>query len=502
VTSDSLPEILTWLRAQAPLSAAMTGDSRKVARGDIFIAYPGNVSDGRRFVAPAIANGAVAILYDDRADYVYDGSVPAMKVSQLKSNAGYIAAAWYGVPSAQMFSIGVTGTSGKSTSALWLAQALASLGHRPVLIGTLGAGLLGQLIDTGHTTPDPIDVERLLARLHARGADALAMEVTSVGLTEGRVNGLTFDVALFTNLSHDHLDYHGSMEAYREAKAMLFAWPGLRAGVINADDPAGIDMQNAMGEDVERLTFSAAGNRTADLYALDISSGTSGMDVTIDGKFGKRSFSCNILGRYNADNLLGVLCVLLAAGVEMDAALEALATITPAPGRLEPVVSGVDDGAPPEPLVLVDYAHKPDALEKVLLALRPTAQMRGGKLIALFGCGGDRDRAKRPLMGEIAARLADKVVVTSDNPRSESPESIVDEIVAGIVKEPGGGLFRITDRRAAISRTIRDANVSDVVLIAGKGHEAYQDVGGVKSEFSDHLVAREALLARSTVTPC
>jgi UDP-N-acetylmuramoyl-L-alanyl-D-glutamate--2,6-diaminopimelate ligase len=502
MTDAGVAKVMSWLRDHVPLSTAMTSDSRKVERGDIFIAYPGRVSDGRRFIPAAIERGAAAILYDSRDDFAYAGQVPAMPVADLKHQAGHIASDWYGVPSAQMFSIAVTGTSGKSTSALWLAQALAALGHKPVLIGTLGAGFLGELTDTGHTTPDPVDVERLLARLHARGADVLAMEVTSVGLVEGRANGLAFDVALFTNLSHDHLDYHGSMESYRRAKAMLFSWPGLRAGVVNADDPAGADMLAALSEGVTRLTFSASGNPDTDLFARDIVARNTGMDITLDGRFGKRSFSCSVLGRYNADNLLGVLCVLLAAGVEMDLALEALASITPAPGRLEPVVGHEGDASVLEPLVLVDYAHKPDALEKVLLALRPTANTRGGKLIALFGCGGDRDRAKRPVMGEIASRLADRVVVTSDNPRSESPDAIVDEIVAGVTRAPEAGLIRITDRRMAICRTIGDADVSDVVLIAGKGHETYQEIAGVKSEFSDLLVAREALLARSAVAPC
>jgi UDP-N-acetylmuramoyl-L-alanyl-D-glutamate--2,6-diaminopimelate ligase len=226
------------------------------------------------------------------------------------------------------------------------------------------------------------------------------------------------------------------------------------------------------------------------------------MDLTIDGRFGRHSFATRVIGRYNADNLLGVLCVLLAAGVEIDAAIQSLQAITPAPGRLEPVNSASPDGSSDEPLVLVDYAHKPDALEKVLLALRSTADSRGGKLIALFGCGGDRDRGKRPLMGEIAARLADRVIVTSDNPRSESPEAIVEEIVAGVTREPRSGLYRITDRRVAIARAIGDAEPSDIVLIAGKGHETYQEIAGIKSEFSDRLVAREALRARTQVASC
>jgi len=499
---EALSDIVTWLRNRVPLSAGMTSDSRKVGRGDIFVAYPGQTSDGREFIAAAIKQGAQAILYDARDDFAYTGERPALAVADLKQLAGAIAALWYGSPSAQMFSIAVTGTSGKSTCALWLAQSLASLGHKPALVGTLGAGFLDALLDTGHTTPDPVALQALLARLRDRGADVLSIEVTSIAITEGRANGLTFDVALFTNLSRDHLDYHGSMDAYANAKASLFKWPGLGAGVINIDDAAAARMKGAMHAEASCLTFSASGNSQADIFAAAIESRASGMDLTIDGRFGRHSFATRVIGRYNADNLLGVLCVLLAAGVEIDAAIQSLQAITPAPGRLEPVNSASPDGSSDEPLVLVDYAHKPDALEKVLLALRSTADSRGGKLIALFGCGGDRDRGKRPLMGEIAARLADRVIVTSDNPRSESPEAIVEEIVAGVTREPRSGLYRITDRRVAIARAIGDAEPSDIVLIAGKGHETYQEIAGIKSEFSDRLVAREALRARTQVASC
>lgn len=493
--------VLEWLRAQVPLAAHLTSDSRKVASGDVFLAYPGEKFDGRAFIEQAIGSGAAAVLFDPADSFVPDPRVASFAVSQLKTLAGEIAAGWYGEPSKRLFSIAITGTSGKSTSALWLAQLFEALGHRSALIGTLGAGMLNALSDTGHTTPDPVDVERLLARLVKEGAEVLAMEVTSVGLVEGRVNGLHFDAALFTNLSRDHLDYHGTMEEYCAAKARLFSWPGLIAGVINLDDPASLAMRSAMFAEVQCITYSAAGQSDADLYATDIEFQEHGMQVKVAGRFGEHSIKAPVVGRYNVDNLLGVVAVGLAAGIEIGQLATALTCISAAPGRLEPVLPKEGDHQS-GPLVLVDYAHKPDALEKVLEACRPMALQRQGKLIVLFGCGGDRDRGKRPIMGEIGARLADRLVLTSDNPRSESPALILDEIYAGVPELLKSKVEKMVDRRSAIESVVAHASRRDVVVIAGKGHESYQEIAGIKAPFSDVGEARLALSLRAEAAPC
>ena len=357
----------------------MTSDSRKVASGDVFLAYPGEKFDGRGFIKQAIENGAAALLFDPADNFVASAALSSFAVADLKMLAGEIAAGWYGEPSKRLFSIAVTGTSGKSTSALWLAQVFEALGHRAALIGTLGAGMLNALKDTGHTTPDPVDLERLLAKLVKEGAEVMAMEVTSVGLVEGRANGLHFDAALFTNLSRDHLDYHGTMDQYRAAKARLFSWPGLIAGVINLDDAASLAMRSAMFAGVQCISYSAAGHIDADLYATDIEFLEHGVQVRIAGRFGEHVIKAPIVGRYNVDNLLGVVAVGLAAGIEFQQLSQALASISAAPGRLEPVLpqQGSDQ---PGPLVLVDYAHKPDALEKVLEACRPICAAAAGKI--------------------------------------------------------------------------------------------------------------------------
>ena len=369
------------------------------------------------------------------------------------------------------------------------------------MIGTLGAGLLGDLADTGHTTPDPVHVERLLAKLVRQGANVMAMEVTSVGLIEGRVNGLHFDVVLFTNLSRDHLDYHGSMDAYRDAKASLFGWPGLLAGVVNLDDAAAPAICLAMSADVKAITFSASGKPNADLYATGIEPLERSTRLSLAGRFGSGVIEAPIMGRYNVDNLLGVLAVALASGVGFEQIAASVDQIRAAPGRLEPVL-GESSESIEGPLTLIDYAHKPDALEKVLEACRPLAVQRGGQLVAVFGCGGDRDRGKRPIMGEIGARLADQVVLTSDNPRSEVAELILEEIYSGVPVALRAKVTRLVDRRVAIEKTLRQATVKDVVLIAGKGHEEYQDVGGVKLPFSDMGEARRVLAARFGVRSC
>jgi UDP-N-acetylmuramoyl-L-alanyl-D-glutamate--2,6-diaminopimelate ligase len=500
MNDQTVTDVINWLRAELPLSAHLTSDSRQVEAGDVFIAYPGERYDGRQFIDAAKSSAAAAVLFDPVDGFVAPEDIRGLAVSDLKKKAGHIASAWYGDPSQRLFSIGVTGTSGKSTCALWLAQLFEALGHRAALIGTLGAGMLDSLKDTGHTTPDPVGLQRLLARLVRQGANVMAMEATSVGLVEGRVNGLHFDVVLFTNLSRDHLDYHGSMERYRDAKALLFGWPNLLAGVVNLDDAAAPSMRRAMAAGVEQITFSANGNQRADVYASRMEFLPHGMRLTIGGRFGATEVEAPVVGRFNVDNLLGVMAVALASGVDFDSLRQGVAQLRAAPGRLEPVHFGAEPIA--APLVLVDYAHKPDALEKVLEACRPMVAQRGGRLIAVFGCGGDRDRGKRPMMGEIASRLADHVVLTSDNPRSEVPETILEEIFAGVPPSLAIKVERLADRRVAIASTLRHAHPSDVIVIAGKGHEDYQEAKGIKSPFSDVAEARAALQRRAEVAAC
>jgi UDP-N-acetylmuramoyl-L-alanyl-D-glutamate--2,6-diaminopimelate ligase len=489
---------VAWISSVAATSAELTTDSRTVAPGDVFCAYPGAVTDGRRFIPEAIRRGAAAVLWDPAQGFAWNPQWPVAHrpVADLKALCGPIAAQWYGHPSKTLFSIGVTGTSGKSSSALWLAQAYEALGRRAAVVGTLGAGPPEALVDTGHTTPDPVRLQRLLARFVRDSIQVVVMEVSSIGLEEGRVNGMHFDLALFCNLSRDHLDYHGTMEAYAAAKARLFAWPGLSHALLNLDDPRAPQMAEvARSRNVTVHGFSTLAAPGATFRADHVSYAALGMEFDLHGPFGTRHFSTPLIGTYNVSNLLGVFSALVVGGIDTDLALRAMARLTPAPGRLERVPSDVG------PMVLVDYAHKPDALEKAIRACRPLVEARGGQLTVVFGCGGDRDPGKRPLMGSIAAELADRLVVTSDNPRSEDPAVIASAILEGI--PPGAIPFVLElDRRMAIERAISEAKDRDLVLIAGKGHETYQETLGVKSAFSDVAEARRALQASFGVGAC
>ncbi len=495
INSSRYQAACDWLKANVAPSAQLTCDSRTIANGDVFMAYAGARADARHFIPKVIAQKAGAVMWDLAPEpfvWSQDWQVPNYAQSGLKQACGHIAADWYGHPSHQLWSVGITGTSGKSSCALWIAQAFSNLGKRCAVVGTLGIGFVDKLTDTGLTTPDPVWLQRSLRQLVNDGAQALAMEVSSIGLQEGRTNGMKFDVALFTNLSRDHLDYHGDMPTYEAAKAQLFAWDGLRHAVINLDDAAGPRMAAiARANGVEVLGFGTQAQEAL-LRASDLTYSADGMRFNLHGPFGSRAFATTLIGHYNVSNLLGVLGVLLVSGVSIDDALKALQQLKPAAGRLERVAATSDKTVP---LVLVDYAHKPDALEKALAACRPLAQARNGKLIVVFGCGGDRDTGKRPLMGAIAERLADQVVLTSDNPRSETPSAIIDAIVAGI-HQPQQVAIEV-DRRLAIHNTLREADVHDVILIAGKGHESYQEIAGVKYPFADVAVAQAALAERT-----
>ncbi|TMI08409.1 MAG: UDP-N-acetylmuramoyl-L-alanyl-D-glutamate--2,6-diaminopimelate ligase [Betaproteobacteria bacterium] len=485
VTTSPDAEIAALL-SKLPLPITrITSDSRHVRRGDTFAAYRGLHQDGRRFIAEAIGRGAGAILWDAEGfNWSPEWKLPHLAVDNLKTRLGYIADVVYGHPSRELWMVGVTGTNGKTSCAHWIAAGLDAAGRRAAVVGTLGNGLWDSLAPATHTTPDAAELQELLREFRTRGAEAVAMEVSSHGLDQGRVNGVAFDVALFTNLSRDHLDYHGTMAAYGAAKARLFAWPGLRVGVVNADDPFGqslIDAARTKGRKVLTYGFGAA-----DIVGGRLTATNTGLAFAVETPWGRGEIYSRLVGAFNAANLLGVLGVLLVSGVALESALGFLATADAPPGRMQRL------GGEAAPLVIVDYAHTPDALDKVLTSLR-SAVVSPGELVCVFGCGGDRDRGKRPEMGRVAARLADRVIVTSDNPRSEDPGAIISDIVHGI-RDTGNRRYAVElDRARAIATAIGEAKVGDVVLLAGKGHEPYQERAGVRHPFLDADHAARAL---------
>jgi UDP-N-acetylmuramoyl-L-alanyl-D-glutamate--2,6-diaminopimelate ligase len=474
--------VLDQLRRQGVEAARLCLDSRAVAPGDVFVALKGYRTDGRAYIGQAVERGAAAVLYE--AGEVAPIAVPHVAVEKLDRLAGDIAHLVYGRPSEKLWLAGVTGTNGKTSVSQWIAQAMNALGRKCAFIGTIGAGFPGDLADAINTTPDAVSLHRLFAQFVEAGAAGCAMEVSSIGLDQGRVNGAQFDVAVFTNLTRDHLDYHGDIDAYGEAKERLFSLPGLEAAVVNLDDPFGERLAEQLSGRVRTIGYTLAGRTGASevLAAQHLAMTAAGMSFKVDGV----TIEAPIVGRFNASNLLAVIGTLLAAGAPFGDIAHALRTIAPPPGRMQPV------GGLGEPLAVVDYAHTPDALEQALLALRETATARGGILTCVFGCGGDRDPGKRPQMGAIAERLADAVVLTSDNPRSEDPLAILASIRTGMAGAP----VIEPDRGAAIRRAIGTAGKNDVVLIAGKGHEPYQEIAGMRHAFSDIEQARAALGAR------
>ena len=482
--------------------SGLTQDSHAVRSGDAFVALAGAKHHGIEFATTAVAQGAVAIL-GDKGQGTRDpepkarhreavpgprSAVPApvVWIDDLRRRLGGIAARFYGDPSAAMTVVGVTGTSGKTSTVQLLAQAFTRLGKRTATIGTLGAGLHGELHAGERTTPDVIRVHALMAGFRDAGATDVAMEVSSHALDQHRVNGIHFDVAVFTNLTRDHLDYHGTMEAYGAAKAKLFAWPGLRAAVINVDDAFGCELATRIAAGV-RVLHCGIDNADADIRASDVHTHSDGLDFHLATPWGEAAVHSALLGRFNVGNLLAVAGVLGALDVPFVQIREALQALQPINGRMNRLGGGT------LPLVVVDYSHKPDALEQVLAALRAHCD---GRLICVFGCGGERDAGKRPIMGAIAERMADAVIVTDDNPRGEDGDAIVAQIVAGMRTPEHAMVMR--NRARAIDIAIAQAHGGDVVLIAGKGHETYQEVGGAKHPFDDLLVARATLEAR----PC
>ncbi|MDO5087780.1 MAG: UDP-N-acetylmuramoyl-L-alanyl-D-glutamate--2,6-diaminopimelate ligase, partial [Comamonadaceae bacterium] len=487
-------EAAQWLRAR--VTGRLQVDSRQAGAGDGFIAWPGAATDGRRFVRAALAQGAAACLVERQGMEAFE--LPASEqvacYAGLKAVTGLVADAYYDAPSRALDVVAFTGTNGKTSSAWWLAAALSEKelpGHGPcALVGTLGMGVPPALQGTGMTTPDPVRMHRHFRAFADAGVRACAMEASSIGIAEQRLTGTAIRVAVFTNFTQDHLDYHGSMQAYWEAKAALFAWPGLSAAVINMDDAKGAELArqaNDYGLDV--WTFSLHQPNTARLHAEALVQRAQGLSFTVrEEGAAAHTLATALIGEYNVSNLLGVIGALRALGVPLADAVRACAHLPAVPGRMEQIAQ------PGAPLAVVDYAHTPDALDKALAALRPLAQARGGRLWAVFGCGGNRDAGKRPLMAAAAEARADRVCLTSDNPRGEAPEAIIDDMRRGL-RAPGAARVQ-ADRARAIADALAEAAPADVVLIAGKGHEDYQEVQGERRPFSDQAEARRALAAR------
>lgn len=501
--------MLAWLHEQLGASARdqgceLTLDSRRVLPGDVFLAIKGGSTDGRDYIARAISQGARAVIYEARqADAALPlaagAGVPMLAVEDLASQVAALAAAYYGHPSRHLKIVAVTGTNGKTSCSQWIAQGLQMAGWKVAVVGTLGARVLGEpesAIRTGLTTPDAVALQSMLARFVRQGVQAVAMEASSIGLDQGRMDELAIDTAVFTNLSQDHLDYHKTMQAYLQAKLRLFRWPGLRSAVINADDDASGLVGAALSAQVERLDYSldssmdegsGAAQAPATLRASDIAVQSGGMSFAIALGAQRATVSVPMIGRFNVSNLLAVVGAWLALGLSFEQALDLAARLSPVAGRMQLV------SEPGKPLAIIDYAHTPDALRQILATLRPAAQQRGGRLWVVFGAGGDRDAGKRPLMAAIAEELADHLVLTSDNPRSESPFRILSDLRAGLHREPW---LTEQDRGLAIERALAAAGPDDLVVIAGKGHEQYQEIGGQRLPFSDLEAARQALAQR------
>lgn len=498
--------LIDHLHTLANPSAKVCADSRQIQSGDIFFAYPvghGNaLRDGRQFIGAALEGGAAAVVFDPAdMDNQFIDHPYCFAVENLAAKAGALCAQWYGFPSKALKIIGVTGTNGKTSITQWLAQALDSSSHRTAVLGTLGTGFPGALVQTGYTTPDAPKLQTQLAELRGAGAKQVAMEVSSHALDQDRIAGIELNCAVFTNLTQDHLDYHGSMADYAEAKAKLFQQSGLKHAVINLDDAFGRELaMNLLAK--EGLTvwayalaqsgfegFEKFGDRLHRSYAkYTVLSGT-GYDsqFNCDG-IGSEDLHIPLLGEFNLSNALAVWTILLSQGMSSKEAAQKVSQLHSVFGRMELIRLGKshkNEGL----LAVVDFAHTPDALEKTLQALHPIAEQRGGKVWCVFGCGGDRDAGKRALMGAIAERNADQVLITSDNPRSEDPQVIMQMIRSGM-KADAQNIQMIADRAAAIMAAIRNADPCDIVLVAGKGHETTQEINGKKFDFSDqeHIV--------------
>lgn len=471
----------------------LTSDSRAVQPGDTFVAYPGTQSDGRNYIAQAIERGANAVIWDAH-NYEWNSAwdVPNLALNDLRHRAGVIADHVYKHPSQKLWMVGVTGTNGKTSISHWLAKTFTALGKKGAVLGTVGNGFPGALQATVNTTPDALLVHALLAEYEMQGAQTATMEVSSHALTQGRVNGVNFDVALLTNLTRDHLDFHGDMQSYAGAKRRLFDWERLKHAVLNLDDAFGAELAEQLQDapvEVVGYGLNEDSLKLAERLGIRMVYGTlaqinaQGLILQLHTSWGAEVMQSKLIGRFNASNLLGALAALLVSGVAIEDAVRELGLQKAVAGRMQTL------GSKDTPAVVVDYAHTPDALEKVLNALREVTEPSGGKVICVFGCGGDRDRGKRPMMGTIASKYADVRIITNDNPRSEEPGAIIADIVAGM----HGEYQVIEDRAKAITLAINNAHPKDTVLLAGKGHEDYQEIKGERMPFSDSEIAHRVL---------
>ncbi|PRC95209.1 UDP-N-acetylmuramoyl-L-alanyl-D-glutamate--2,6-diaminopimelate ligase [Solimicrobium silvestre] len=497
-----------WLQNLAPATTLnLVSDSRKVQVGDVFFAYPVGNADGRNYIQQAIAQGACAVVYEE-LNFTWDAkwNLPHFAVANLLWQSGFIASSYLNQPDATLFTVAVTGTNGKTSCTQWLARAMSLLGTPTCVVGTLGVGLVkngraGEFDVTGFTTPDAIQLQQKIATQRDLGAAAIAIEASSIGLEQGRMNGMHVDVAVLTNFTRDHLDFHGDMASYEAAKTKLFEWSNLTAAVLNFDDAAGLRLlqlcktrgTQVLGYTVESTVDAAIdfGEQVSVLRASNLRNYHGGTSFHLDSPFGSGVIKTQMIGRFNVSNVLAVLATLFAKGIAWRDAVHAIEQLTSVAGRMEQL------SAPGRVLVIIDYAHTPDALEKTLLNLKEVAQQRQGKLWCVFGCGGDRDPGKRPEMGKIA-ELADEIIATSDNPRNEEPEHILSQIAAGFTANRTPVPMMEPDRAKAILYAIKHADKNDVVLLAGKGHEAYQEIKGKKLPFSDIDHAHIALADLAT----
>ncbi len=494
---ESAPVLSALLHDLAPLPAqaeravnGVTLDSRQVRPGYLFIACRGLRSRGHDFIADAVAKGAVAVVYEIAAGEppslpLFLGGVPQIPVVDLAQRAGLIAERFFGEPSRDLFMVGITGTNGKTSCSHYLAQCLHSEASPCGVIGTVGNGLVGMLRSGTHTTPDAVSLHAELAQLRESGARSVVMEASSHALDQGRVNAVAFDVALFTNLTRDHLDYHADMAAYGAAKQRLFHRPGLRYAVVNGDDAFGREILATLRPEVMGVSYGLEGAVAAAIphvQARVLRLDAEGMQLSVRSPWGEGEVRVPLLGRFNASNVLAVLATLLIMDTGFAEALRRLARLQAVAGRMQCFGGGS------APRVVIDYAHTPDALEQALTALRAHCR---GRLWCVFGCGGDRDRGKRPLMGAVASRLADRLVITDDNPRGEEPQAITADIMAGV--DAAAEVQLIHERAAAIAYAVTQAGEGDVVLVAGKGHETYQQIGAQYLPYSDQAVALRLL---------
>jgi UDP-N-acetylmuramoyl-L-alanyl-D-glutamate--2,6-diaminopimelate ligase len=493
----TLGRLLEGLDVAAPHGLQVTDlvqDSRAATPGCVFLACPGRTTHGVTHALAAVERGAVAVLWEPGAALeppVLPERIAAIAIPHLSRHVGKLADRFFRSPSADLRVAGITGTNGKTTTAFLLAQASDFLGRRGWYVGTLGHGHPGNVKEAGLTTPDAVTAQRRLAAARDEGASTLALEVSSHALDQERVAGVQFDTAVFTNLTRDHLDYHGTFEAYGAAKARLFLTPGLRCAVINVRDPFGRELVERLDPTLEKIVYTTANDVWAErgsgwIRVSELRATSAGLTINVETSWGTGVLRSPLVGEFNAENLLAVLGVLLGWNVPLQKALAALALCVAPAGRMESFGGGT------RPLVLVDYAHSPDALEKVLDAARAHAR---GRLFCVFGCGGDRDAGKRPLMGRIAEAGADVAIVTDDNPRTEDSTAIIGQILAGMRDAEAAHV--VPDRAEAIRRAIAEADAGDVVVVAGKGHEDYQIVGTETRAFSDRDTVK-ACLAEGT----